>query len=48
MARNDSAFGISQYRIGEAECLDRSAKLFNLALRMSAGVARIRNEIAGR
>jgi hypothetical protein len=48
MTRNDSALGVSEYRIGEAERLDGSSKLFDLALRMGAGVARIRNEITHR
>jgi hypothetical protein len=46
MAGNDSAFGVCEYRIGEAERFDGSSKLFNLALGMRAGVAGIRNEIA--
>jgi hypothetical protein len=48
MARNDPAFGVSEYRIGEAERFDGSSKLFDLALRMGAGVARIGNEIRHR
>jgi hypothetical protein len=48
MARNDSALGVSENRIGETERLDGSSKLFGLALWMGAGVALIRNEIAHR
>ncbi len=46
MACNDPAVGVSEYWIGEAERFDGSSKLFDLALGMRAGVARIRNEIA--
>jgi len=45
VARDDVAFGVNEYRIGEAEFLDGRPKLVDLALRMGAGIARIRNEI---
>jgi hypothetical protein len=46
VARDDSAFGVSEDRINEAERLNGRSKLIDLALRMSATVARIGSELA--
>jgi hypothetical protein len=46
MACDDMALGISQNRIGEAECFDRLFELLDLPLRMGSGVARVGNEVA--
>ena len=41
-------FGVSEDGIGEAERRDGCFELIDLALRMGAGITRIRNEIADR
>ena len=46
MARDNMAFGIGKNGIGEAERFDRCFELIDLALRMGAGIARIRNEVS--
>src|SRR5260370_38388277 len=46
VTRDNMTFGISENWIGKAERLDRCAYLIDLALGMSARIARIRNEIS--
>ena len=48
MTRDDTAFWISEDRISEPELFDRRLELFDLALRMGPGVARIGDELANR
>ncbi len=46
MACDEIALGVGKDWVGEPERADRSCDLFNLAFRMSAGIARVGGESA--
>ena len=48
MTGDDPALGVDQDRVGKAERADRAGDLFELPLRVGAGVARIGDEAADR